>query len=186
MIKEKKGLNSSFYYISAIFLILIAIVLVVLFFLHGETTYINNDGSVDLSLYLSCESNKVDYIYYIDKQASEKNLRINATFKNNEINSISLIYYLKYSGDYSIREKEAVMHAAMNKAFDKYSLGADAFGATYSKIENGVQLSLYADKADINGISLGYFMLDNVSGVYTRDKVTKQLTSKGLDCLINN
>ncbi len=186
MIEEKQKKSSSFYYIAAILLIVVSVVSVFIFLLHGETTHNNTNGNIDSTSYLVCESDRVEYPFYVDKEAIGTNIKINATFNASGLDTISLVYQVNYNGQDLVKNGLVQMHIAMNDAFGKYSLASDSFGATYSNLEKTAQLGLYAEKREINDVRARFFMLDGINGAYNRDNITKLYNSKGIDCLINN
>ena len=149
----------------------------------GETVISNSGGVVESFHTLACESEKVSYPFFTYDNASGRVLRVNAIFKNDKLSEVSLNYKLNYNDAKEIERSEANNHIAMNNAFKEDGLSVDSFRANYSRLSDGLQLSLYADVKDLNSVREKYFLLDGLNGNYGIDGVKKQINKKGLDCI---
>ena len=182
----EKHRSSFFYYMTAIVLIIVSVVLIIIYLLRGETSFTSDNSDVETILYLTCDANNIQYPFFVDNTAKNRTIKINTTFSESGLSTISLIYRQEYSSNV-LAEKDIVSeHIAMNEQFGRDSLKADSLGATYSVLDNIVQLGLYANSREINSTTARYFMLDGLMGVYNRDAVAELYNSKGFDCLINN
>lgn len=165
----------------------IAVVCLVIFLLHGETTTTGgyNEGGAQESL--TCTSNEVPYPLFEYDESTGKKMEITALFKDGDLDSISLVYKLDYEDEEKVKKSEAINHVALNNSFHDNGLEADALNATYSKLSDGMQLSLYAEGSNLNAKTLKYFLLKNMfNKPYSRDKITKTYTSQGLNCEARN
>ena len=167
-------------------LVLVAIVLVILLFLNGNTTIENADSDVTSTTALSCDSSKVVYPFFSYDNSKKKELKINVLFVNNKIDSISLIYNLYYGTQEEIAKSETLNHAEMNQSFVAKSLGPDAFGANYSKLNDSMQMTLNAEGRELNELSGKFFLLEKAGSSYDKDSLSKLYNSKGLNCTIRN
>ena len=105
-------------------------------------------------------------------------------FNEKKLDSLSLIYRLYYDNNDKITGSEAVNHADMNKSFTKDGLSNDAFGATYAILNDSMQMTLNANKKQINGATAKYFLLDEVTN-YSKDNLKEHYESKGFKCKDN-
>ena len=163
------------------------IILLLVFSLQGKTTTTGNypDNISDHSM--TCVVNNRKYPFFTYDKSDSQSTTINMIFNNDEIKNISLIHVMNYSSEEMITGSEAFNHAAMNKSFGS-ALGPDALGARYSKLDNAMKMSLFANNSDITDISAKYFLmdLDNANSRGIND-YKKNYESKGFDCqIINN
>ena len=114
-------------------------------------------------------------------------MKITATFNDGEMSSIALTYKLNYDTAEEIKKSESSNHGALNTLSQDEGLGPDAYEATYSKLKDGLQLSLYATGSEIDSRALKYFMLDSLTSTsYSQEKVAQAYASQGLKCEISN
>ena len=165
-------------------LIVVAVVSLLLFLMHGETTVTGAYEGTEVQENLVCESKITAYPLFSYDHSSSKTLSVNAIFKAHKLTSISLLYKLNYNSQEEIEKSEAVNHGALNLLSQGEGLGPDAFAAKYSKLKDGMQLSLYASGSDINEKALKYFMLSDLTTPYTQEKVAKVYAGQGLNCEI--
>lgn len=140
--------------------ILAACIVSVIILMQGETkTSGQNPANVEGKT-LVCESTGISYPITTYDNSTNKDLRIILNSYNNKIDTIYLAYELFYNNSQQIVASEAINHADMNTSFGKNSLGADAFNAHYSKMENSMKMTLYAKADEINPITAKYFMIN--------------------------
>ncbi len=166
-------------------LILTAIVLFLCFFLQGETKITDNGGTTTVTKSLSCEIEGVQYPFFDYDNSTKKTTKINATFDNDELNTISLVHELYYNSSDEVTRSEAENHAALNLKTQDEGLGPDYPGANYAKLSNPnrLKLSLYIQGKKLNYGTVKYFELDWVeSGTYNLSTVEKIYTEKGFKC----
>lgn len=136
----------------------VAIIIALFFMLKGSTTTSGKYPEDVVSTSLSCSKNDAFYPFFDYDNADSKEIKINATFNQDIIESISLIARLYYSSSDKIVSSEAVNHAAMNKSFG-FALGPDALGASYAKLKDAFKMSLFAEKKDINADSARFLLI---------------------------
>lgn len=180
---EKSTNSYAKYVIISLGLICIAVVCFIIFFLHGGTTVIENGGGDTTQERLVCKSTSTAYPLFTYDNSNGKSMEISATFKDKELETISLIYKLFYDDTKLINESESFNHAALNTLSQDEGLGPDAFDAKFSKLKDSLQLSLYVNSSNINNKSLKYFMLDSLNNKpYTQDMLSKAYTKQGFTC----
>lgn len=169
--------------IVGIALVCTAVVCLLLFLMQGETTITENDDGEQTAEKIICKSQEVSYPLFDYDNSDSKSMEVTATFRDDKLDSISLIYRLYYSDAKQIESSESINHAALNISSQGAGLGPDAYNAKYSKLKDSLQLSLYAEKDDINNKALPYFMLTKINvAPYTQDKVAKAYANQGFDC----
>lgn len=186
--KKNKAKTSHKYLYIGIALICLAIVLIIVFALKGETKVSGNYPSPEKSSSLHCEAVGYSYPFFIYDNSRKRTIDINAIFEDNKLSMISLAYTLTYDDADKIKESEAINHAEMNKRFAEDELGHDLFESTYGVLSDGVKYTISAKPDDIKDEKAAkYFLLDGSSkGSYTMDSMEKTYRQKGLKCQKNN
>ena len=155
--------------------------------MHGETIVTGSYGGTKLIKHLTCESYTTSYPLFNYDGSDSKSIRINASFEDDRLSSISLIYKLGYSNTEEIDKSEATNHAALNMSYQNDGLASDSYSAKYSKFKDGIQLSLYVTSDDIDNKALKYFILDGLTSVaYNREEIERIYIGKGLKCEMQN
>ena len=189
MKKEKSQKNNFNSALICVIVLCVVIFGLILFFTTGKTTTTAPSSEhTEFSKSVACESSSVDYPLFEYDSSNSKTLQINAVFKNDKLDSVSLMYKLVYDNKDLANKSESINHAAMNVSFGQNGLGADALGATYGKSKNNFQMSIYATDTDLNGQTLKYFMLDSDTEPeeYSQEKLAEAYNSQGLKCNIKN
>lgn len=183
--ENKRRINTCLV-VTSIILICVAVVCLILFFTQGKTTVTGGYDGTAVQERLICESHITGYPLFTYDNSSSKVMKVTGTFQDDKLQSIALTYKLSYDSSDEIKKSESVNHGALGTLMQDEGLGVDAFQATYSKLKDGLQLSLYASGSEINDKALKYFMLEDLtSGSYSKDRITKIYASKGLDCQKN-
>lgn len=168
-------------------LILTAIVFFVCLFLQSETKTTGNWPEPEISESLTCEVEGRLYPFFNYDNSEKKITKINAIFKNDNINTVSLVHKLYYDNDEQIIKSEAENHAAMNLKTQAEGLGPDALGANYSRLSDSLKMSLYVRNDDINSNTVKYFELDWVDdGAYNLMTTKAIYEKKGFVCVVND
>ena len=82
MSNNKQKNRMTIYLVIGILLICAAIVLILLFLMHGQTTVSeNNEGNKTIK-HIVCESHTTPYSLFEYDESDNKSLKINATFEN--------------------------------------------------------------------------------------------------------
>ena len=167
-----------------IILVLIAIVLILWFFMHGETR-LGGEWTIEQTSSLTCEATGIEYPFFEYDNSREKTVKINSTREDEDVKAISLIYNIKYDNEKSIIDSENLNHLAMNKKFADDGLEFDALGLKFSRFSDGLQMSLFANSDQINGKTAKYFMLDETSNI-SPVEIQKVYETKGFICQRKN
>ena len=148
--------------ISGVAFIIVAVVLLFLFLLQGETKTTGGWHGAETTESLSCKANNLPYPIYESNNVSNSTTQINAIFNSSILDSISLLRKTNYANaDIAKIENDALM-AAMDTNFGKNGMKAFALNATFSTDINTAQMSLYVKQDGLNNKSMKYFMLDKL------------------------
>lgn len=165
--------------------ILAAVIIILLIFLmQGSTTTTGNYPDNVSNKSLTCTTENIDYPFFTYDNAIKKTTEINILFSKDKLKSIALIYSLYYNDSRNIIGSEAHNHAAMNESFGANSLNADAYNAQYAKLEDRMQMNLYATSNQVNSLALKYFLID-ASDDYIPSTIANYKTiyeSNGMKC----
>lgn len=168
----------------------IAILAVVIWrLMQGTETTTGDWAATESNDSLTCEVNNMEYPFFEYDNATKKNTKVNVIFDNaDKLSTISLKQTMYYDSASEINASEAFNHAAMNISFQNNGLGADAFNATYTLLEDSMRMSLYANASKINGVSVKYFLLDQEGGTtnYNLTTVQKIYEDKGFKCTVKD
>lgn len=175
-------------YVVGLMFILVAIVLMVVFFLNGETWVNGSWEGIKVTETVTCESDAVAYPIFSYNNADGRLLRIVATFTNKTLDNISLMYQLKYSNTTLAEKSDAENQAAMNISFGNNGFHAYAFNTKFSNINGVFQMTLYAKSEELNDNALKYFLLDDLqdAGRITQDSVMEVHAGNGFNCVYKN
>ena len=167
--------------------IAIAVVLLLWFFLRGETKVAGEWEGVKKSETFVCNTTGLKYSFLSYDESQKKTTRINVVFNDNKLSAISLMHALYYNNEKLSIDSENLNHANMNKNFSEDGLGFDALGLKFSKFADGLQMSLYVEDDEINDDMMKYFMLDGVTNnEYDMDNMQRIYEEQGFECEINN
>ncbi|MBQ3348646.1 hypothetical protein IJG90_03990 [Candidatus Saccharibacteria bacterium] len=171
--------------VAGILLFVVAGVLIIWFFLHGETTVTGGFPEPESSESISCEvTGKVNDIFNID-DTSKVTTRVTATFLESKLSSISLVYSLYYNDSTAIGASESKNHAAINLATQSEGLGSDIFNLHFNKLTDRLEIRLYTEADNINNKNSKYLMMNGLSddGAYTKTLIEKIYESQGFKCV---
>ena len=173
--------------IAGILLVIAAVVLIIWFFLRGETTVSGNYPDPVTSRSLSCVGNNIPYPFFDDSNTTKTEIQTTSVFSENKLESTSLIYSLYYTDTSSIDGAEGINHAKINLATQSEGLGSDIFYLHFSKLNDRLEARLYAKADEINNKNSKYLMLNGLTegSVYTENLVKTIYESQGLKCSIN-
>lgn len=161
-------------------LIFVAVILLILYFLHGETTIEKGYLGIDGSDAFSCSANDVDYFFTDSPQSFGNTVTINAIFLNDELRNIFIIYSLLYAEEIDSLHGTSRLGIAMDKEFGKNSINPDNFNATYSTHDKRAQMTMYAKADEINTITGKYFMTNGIAKTY--QVMLNEYINAGFEC----
>ncbi|MBQ9180780.1 hypothetical protein IJ135_01645 [Candidatus Saccharibacteria bacterium] len=185
---EQKSKNTvNWLMLAGLLLMVGAVVLILIFFMQGETTVSGDFPEPQSSESIACEATNVAYPFFKEDEATSKTLKINMMMSRDKLSSISLNYTLNYATEKEASSSEAVNHAALNLSTQGEGLGADIFGAHYSVGTSSLKFGLYAHADDITEKSAKYLMLEDYPSTgYTKNYLTQNYAAKGLKCVVND
>lgn len=169
--------------------LLVVVIVVVVIKMHGEVKTSGSTPADVTAQSLLCESNIVKYPIFTYGNANSRNTKINASFYDNKLNSISLTYTLYYDNADRIKASDANNHAAMNISFGSDGLDADAFNAHYSRMSDSLQMGIYASSTEFNSVAAKYFLIEQKEDKNLPQTLTdfqKAYAEKGFNCKVNN
>ena len=166
-------------------LIMLAIVLIVWFFMHGEEVTTGDWTAKEVARALTCEANNKEYPFFAYDNSIKTNTKIEAIFNNDdELETISLRQTMYYADSNDIKVSENHNRAAMNQSFGENGLGVDTLNATFTSSSDSLKMTLFAKNSTINNKSAEYFFLNKLDGKgnYTVSMLQKNYTNKGFSC----
>ena len=174
--------------LAGLILVIFIIIAIVIRSMTGSTVVTGEHEGQLITETLVCESDQTSYPFFEHDNTDSKNLKVNATFENDKLASISLVYKLDYASLEEAKNSESFNHADLNLSFYDDDMEADSLNAKYSFLGNSLQLTIFAQKEDITEKTLKYFMLYNVYSPekLTQEKLAKTYNEKGLSCTIKS
>lgn len=175
--------------IVGVIFVVVAVILAIWFLLNGEKTVTGGYPATEKATALSCTKRDETYSILDSKieRTDTKDLKIDAIFNGQELNSIALSYMLYYGNNDLAATGEAKVHAAMNDSFNENELSPDSLGANYNKMQNNVKMTLYATRSELNDKTAKYFLLDfSVRNPLTLDSMKKHYEGKEFKCDVND
>lgn len=162
-------------------LIFIAITFTIIFFTHGQTTIIDKQPKKETTESLACSGENINYPIFTYDNSAKKATKINATFNNGELSSISFVHTLYYDDYEKIIASEAINHAAVN--IDSQS--TDIFNAYYSKFSDAMRMTMYTKSDALNNNNKKYLMLNSVStSNLTKEAIKQNYEAQGFICAV--
>lgn len=169
--------------IAGILLITTSMVLLVWFMARGETAIDNGTAEVYRSKTLTCKIDNYRYPFFTHDESIEKSLEVDFIFGEKDIQAVALKYILKYKNADDVRQSEAKNHAAMNISFSNDKINTDALSTSYSKQNDKLITTLYADNSNLDKKTKKYFLINDESDAKMPiDFYEKNYTTKGFKC----
>lgn len=148
----------------------------------GTTTrgsYPNNQKNISLH----CTARDLTYPFFRYDNANSKSTVINAVFKDANLDSISIVHTLYYSDKKEVEGSEAQNHAAMGIKFAEDGLGSDPFSAHYSKQDDAMSMTLFAQSDELTAKARKYFLIeDNASTNLSVSALTSIYQKQNFTC----
>ena len=163
-----------------IILVLVASVLLFVFFMHGKTTFVNSGVKIEDSDSISCISKSVKYPFTGVYEDSELSVKI--LFNNGKAETISLVNVLYLDSVDDAKKAAAACGAAMDIRFGKDGLSANSFSATYASSDNKMTMTLYTHIGEVQGVSKKYFLLDDINEGSSMDEYVSGYEKMGFEC----
>lgn len=173
------------YFLIGIICIVFVVVLIILFFLQGDTNIVG-EGEITIAESFTCEGEGLWYPFFTFDNSNGKSIKINVLLDDkSKLDTINLVYRLKYDSKELSERSEAINFASFGKSLASDSLNAESFESRFVDMEDAMQMTLYAKAKELNGVTAKYFLL-NGSNDLKRDTLTKIYNDQGLSCVILN
>jgi hypothetical protein len=166
-----------------IVLIIIAIIFVLLSQMIGRITITQKENKEKEMHSIACEAEGLPYPYFSYNNSEKTELKINATFEENKLESISLVYILTYSSKDGAEASELKNHIDFELMIQKEGLRNTTLHSDHKVLDNLYQLTIYNSKNELNEKIAKYYLLDSLQGDYTQADVGNTLAKKGLNCI---
>ncbi len=177
--------------IVAIVLVVTIVVTICILKMMGNTTTSGGFPDPETTKSLSCTSKDYEYKFFTVDGSKKKETTMRETFNDDNLHVISFIYDLYYNSKEEIVHSEAYNHAAMNISFSKSGLQPDAFSAIYKQLVSDAEnmllstsMTAYADQIGDSGAK--YFLLEDLEGNFTLDKVRQTYRNAGFTCEVKD
>ena len=149
--------------------------------LSQNHSYVSKEPEVMTVKSLTCTSDSYLYPLFLYDESDKKDFKIIVSFAGDEIRTISLQEKLYYGDKSKIIASESVNHAEMNNSFGRDGLQADALGASYSEMDDGLRFGLYENYNKLDEKSIKYFLLDEKKQ-FDYNGIKKAYEELGLEC----
>ena len=180
--KQKQSNNLA---LAGLALIVVAIVLLILFFVNGQTSVTGEYPDPETTISTTCTSGTINYPFFSLNEAVKKELNIKIVSSGDKISTVSLAYRLYYNSEEAIINSRDVNHFAVNKAFEMVNMEADSLGATYSKLTDNFRFNLFAQAVKLNDTTKKFFLLDDVEDKdgFSYEEAKKAYIKLGFECV---
>lgn len=186
--EAKHGKKSSvlWWVIGGIFVVIIAVVVFLVLRMQGTVSSGGAFPDAESVQSLTCTNDSAVLSLINTKNATSVSTKMIATFSKNKLDNISMNYSLKYSSKEDIKDSENINYAAINLSSQKEGLGPDIFNLRFNKLEDSLEIRMYAESEKIGAVSAKYLMLEQAAGSYSESSIKKNYTSQGFKCVSNN
>lgn len=163
----------------------VALIIGLILLMRGSTTTTGEYPEDVKQASLICRANNFSYPIFTYDNSVKKETEVKVIFGVKEFSSISLTQTMFYNDKDDVTASEAFSHADMNKSFGRDSLGADALGVSYARLEDRMKMSLYVNASKIDVVTAKYFLIDRYSDYTlprTLAELKKNYENKGFSC----
>lgn len=167
----------------------VAIGLVVFFInlFNPKSTYTSSGSEVTTtaSLYCTTKSKNIPDAFFDMSDAESASQIIKVIFKNKKIDNISYNADAIYDNKDKAKNEEAKLHYKYASYVQDDGKNIDVFSPNFSANENGIKISLYADKKQLNNTLAKIFLIDTSDtslDSYTSKVLSTLYKTKGFTC----
>lgn len=172
--------------IAGIALVVIAIVLLFVFLLHGEKNVsIESDNDSNSSL-LSCYKDNANYAFLNTNNTLSKKARVDIIFNNDSAKTFSLKYDMQFSSIDLVSSSDANNRFIIGEYFARDGLAFDALGISFSNYDKNLLFILFANRNEINSISKKYFYMKNLAENSTAKQYEEYFINQDFECVLSN
>lgn len=180
--KSKRRKKTDWLGTIGISLMLTAVVLMIWFFMHGETVVEGEPSGTERNVTLSCQRDGDTYPFFTYANYSDADTTIDVIFSNDKLGTIGLKQNLYYTNNDGASMSDANNHAAVNLKFQGEGMAPDSLGAAYVVSGNRFGMSLFADANSMNNNTAKYFLLESYLLNASVDKYVTYFENKGFSC----
>lgn len=181
--QEKKDRSYSRLIKIGIVLIIVAIIIVVLSQMIGRTIITKKEGEKKEMHSIACVAENLSYPFFTYDNSEKTELKINATFEDDALSSISLVYILTYKDKDGAIASELKNHIDFEVMIQKEGLRNTTLHSDHKVLDNLYQLTIYNSRNELNETIAKYYLLDSLQGDYTQIDVGDALTKNGFNCI---
>lgn len=160
-------------------LVVIAIVLLIVFLLHGQVTISGEFPGDETEESLVCERQDAGFFLFEDSRILSDSTKLTLIFSSTNLRLASLIYSATTASNTAAQNIEAVMMSELNKSFGK-EYGFNGLGANFISDGNTARMSLTANASEIGTNGRKYFLIDGI--IDYKDNYYEELTRRGFNC----
>lgn len=183
--ESSRNQKSSWLMLLGSILVIVALILVIWFFLRGKTTISGSTPGISKDNSMSCTISDQEYPFFRDNNAEKTETKIIALFDDANFKSISLLYTLYFNNNEQVKNSEANNHAAMNIHYGEDGLLADALYSAYSMQEKKLTFSISAGTNDFNTTTSKYFLASGYGRNVNFDTLLHNYVRQGFNCTAN-
>ena len=184
--KEEEKRNKSYWFkVFAVLLFVVFAIILIIWLTRGQVTTTGQYPNDVVITSLSCTKEGDNYPIFTYDNAIKKRTKLSFVFSSEKYDSISLIQSMYYNDESHIVGSEAFSHADMNKQFSRDGLGSDALNATYARLSDRMEMSLYQKREQMTVSRAKYFLLEKSNGESlpeTKSELKSFYESKGFTC----
>ncbi len=162
----------------------IAFVLVIWFFLHGETSVSGSFPSAESYDSVTCEGTNTPHDILDTNGADKTTTRVIATFSNNILSTISFSYSIYLDNASKINSSEVKNRANINLQSGQGNFDVNTINPHLNKFNDRLEVRFYAEAKDLTLNSIKYLLLSTYYPDYTEQEILDNYTSLGLNCLV--
>ena len=111
---------------------------------------------------------------------------IKIAFKNDYIATIMYTLDANYNYKKIAKEKEAKLYADYDHFMTDHGLNIEKLSTTFTSSDLKVKIKLYAEKENLNSMTVKLFLLDSANGEYSSKVLQKYYEEKGFTCNYKN
>lgn len=181
--KKSKRYIASWPMLIILLLVIAIIIFLIWFFTRGNVTTTGSNPEIESVDSIVCDITDSKYPFFTYDNSTKKATKVTTTFRNNKLDTVSLIHTLYYPNIEESGKSETLNHAALNINTQNAGLGPDIFNAHYTTTSDSMQLLLSAKTKEISSDTAKYLLLDETNGGnYTKSVVLKNYKNKGFSC----
>ncbi len=161
----------------------IAVVLIVLFLVKGQTIVSGNFPEDEVDESMLCTRQNSGYFVFNDTRIIGDNTKLTLIFNNSKLRTASLTYSATTENEIVAQNIEAVMTAELNTSYGT-EFGYNGLGANITSNDNIARLTIMATPSEMKENGKKYFLIDNISD--NKDEYYNALTERGFNCQVIN